>query len=256
VTTKWTIPPRRSLKTIFAALRREPLRTQVRVVCSFATGCAIGLKTSAAARSSALNVLCSAGVGAAEDETEAEAEAEAEPADPDACVPELVLVAEALVLAVAFAMDDEADEAADVAGLVACASEDVAWLTVETAVETTEVGFGGGGGGGEDDVGSGTFVLVGSGTLVLVGSGTVVLVGSGTEVLVGSGTVVVVKREGGPRASAVGAAPAAAAAQSRTHLAHRPICGYNRRAGRTVALRRGFEMTPSVSTGRFRRTRG
>jgi hypothetical protein len=230
VTTTWTIPPRRSLKTIFATLRREPLRTQVRVVCSFATGCAIGLKTSAAARSSALNCLCSAGVGVAEADAEAEAEAEAEPPEPDPCVPELVLVPEELVVAV-FEMEDEADEAADVAELVACASEDVAWLTVETAVETAEVGLGGGGGSGEDEVGSGTLVLVGSGTLVLVGSGTLVLVGSGTlvlvgsgtDVLVGSGTVVVVMSPGGPSASAVGAATAAAAAQSRIDLALRPL---------------------------------
>jgi hypothetical protein len=224
VTTKWTIPPRRSLKTIFATLRREPLRTHVRVVCSFATGCAIGLKTSAAARSSVLNCLCSAGVGV---EAEADAEAEAVPLEPDPCVAELVLVREELVV-VAFEKDDEA---ADDAELVACASEDVALLTVETAVETTEVGLGGGGGSGEDEVGSGTLVFVGSGTLVLVGigtlvlvgSGTVVLVGRGTDVLVGSGTVVVVMSPGGPSASAVGAATAAAAAQSRIDLALRPL---------------------------------
>jgi hypothetical protein len=237
VTTKWTIPPRRSLKTIFATLRREPLRTQVRVVCSFDTGWTIGLKTSAAACSSALNRRCSAGVGALEAEAEAEPEPEpeAEPPEPDACVPELVLVRDELVVVV-FDKDDEADEAADAAELVACASEDVALFTVETTVETTEVGFGGGG--GEDEVGSGTFVLVGSGTfvlvgsgtLVLVGSGTFVLVGSGTDVLVGSGTVVVVMSPGGPSASAVGAAIAAAAAQSRIDLALRPLTGIQPRS--------------------------
>jgi len=206
VTTKWTIPPRRSLKTIFATLRRLPLRTQVRVVCSFDTGWTIGLKTSAAARSSAGG------------------EAEAEPPEPGPCVPELVLVGDELVVAVF-----EADGVAEVAGLVACTSEDVALLTVETAVETTDVGFGGGGGevgsGTLVLVGSGTSVLVGSGTSVLVGSGTVVLVGSGADVLVGSGTVVVVRSPGGPSANAVGAASAAAAAQSRIDLAPRPVTG-------------------------------
>jgi hypothetical protein len=218
VTTKWTIPPRRSLKTIFAALRREPLRTQVRVVCSFDTGRTMGAKTSAAARSSALNLFCSAGVGA-EAEAAAEAEPVAVPVPEPAPVPEGWLEPEPeLVPEVVVTFDDTedtAEETVDVAELVVGASDDVTLLTVETMVETTDVGFGGG---GEDDVGSGTLVLVGSGTLVLVGSGTVVLVGS-----VGSGTVVVVRSEGGPSASAVGVATAAAAAQSRIDLAHRPL---------------------------------
>jgi hypothetical protein len=220
-------------------------------VCSFATGRTIGLKTIAAARSSALNLLCSARVGAAEAELEpdAEAETEAEPVDPDPCVPELVLVAEELALAVAFETDDEADEAADFAELVACASEDVTWLTVETTVETAEVGLAGGGGGGEEEVGSGTLVLVGSGTLVLVGSGTVVLVGSGTDVLVGSGTVVVVRSDGGPSASAVGAATAAAAAQSRIDLAHRPVTGIQPRSRAN-----GCGLRTQPSRGRFPRS--
>jgi hypothetical protein len=130
-------------------------------------------------------------------------------------------------LVVVVTLDETEDTAAgalDVAEVVVWASDVVTLLTVETTVETTLVGLGGGGGGGdgcEVDVGSG-----GGG-----GSGTVVVetgrdvVGSGTEVLVGSGTVVVVRSDGGPSASAVGAATAAAAAQSRIDLAHRPLTG-------------------------------
>ena len=235
VTTKWTTPPRRSRNTIFATLRRAPLRTQVRVVCSFATGCAIGAKTRAAACSAALNRLCSAGVGAVEAEADPElvAPAPEPPAPvPDCCAepePELapVLVPDPPLVVVTFdETEDAAEETPDVADVVVLASDEVTWLTVETTVETTLVGLGGGGGGGgggDDDVGSGTLVLVGSGTLVLVGSGTLVLVGSGTLVLVGSGTVVVVTSCGGSTARAVGAASAAAAAQSSIDLALRPL---------------------------------
>ena len=219
VTTKWTIPPRRSLKTIFAALRREPLRIQVRVVCSFETGCAIGANTRAAARSSVLNLRCSAGVGAVE------AEAGAEPvAEPSAPVPGCWLVPE---VDVTFdATEDTAEETLDDGEVVVCASNEVTLLTVETTVETTEVGLGGGGGGGDDDVGSGTLVDVGSGTLVDVGSGTVVVVGSGTLVDVGSGTVVV-----GNVACAVGetvpARPARRAQKAVESSAERLIWAYN-----------------------------
>ena len=86
VTTKWTTPPRRSLKTTFTTLRREPLRTQVRVVCSFDTGCASGRKTRAAAASAALNRLRSAGVGAeAVDDPEAVPVGEPATEPPDCC---------------------------------------------------------------------------------------------------------------------------------------------------------------------------
>jgi hypothetical protein len=64
------------LKTTFTTLRREPLRTHVRVVWSFDTGCTIGLKTTAAAASAALKRRCSAGVGAVAAEGEDEPEAE------------------------------------------------------------------------------------------------------------------------------------------------------------------------------------
>ena len=221
VTTKRTTPPRRSRKTIFVALRREPLRTQVRVVCSLDTGRTMGAKTTAAARSSALKRVCSAGVGAAE--AAPGAEPVAVPPEPEPVfVPEVVVTF------------DAAEETIGVAEVVVWAGDDVTLLTVETTVDTIDVGFGGGGGGGRDDdeVGSGTLVLVGSGTVVDVGSGTLVLVGSGTEVLVGSGTVVSIAR-------AVGAAIAAAAAQRRIDFGLRSlICGYNPASGRTVAARR------------------
>src|SRR5438270_663191 len=171
VTTKWTIPPRRSLKTIFAALRREPLRTQVRVVCSFDTGWTIGAKTRAAARSSVLNLLCSAGVRAAVAEADAVAEPVAVPVpEPEAPEPEpepqtvLVLVPDQpLVVVTLDETEDTAEETLDAAEVVVGASDEVTLLTVETTVETTDVGLGGGGGGGgggDDDVGSGTLVLV------------------------------------------------------------------------------------------------
>jgi hypothetical protein len=117
--------------------------------------------------------------------------------------PELELVPEAA----------DTVDVVDAAEVVVCAREDVALLTVETTVETTDVGLGGGGGGGggddvDVDVGSG-----GGGT----GSGTVVDVGSGTEVLVGSGTLVVVGSVGGggsPARASVGEAVAATAART------------------------------------------
>jgi hypothetical protein len=245
VRTKWTIPPRRSLKTIFVTLRREPLRTQVRVVCSFATGCATGAKTRAAARSSALNRLCSAGVGAEAAEADAEPVAVPVPEPPaPVCEPEpepaAVLVPGPPAVAATFdEADDTAEETLDFAEVVVCPRDDVTLLKVETTVETTDIGFGGGGGGGggggnDVDVGSGGGGT-GSGTVVDVGSGTLVLVGSGTEVLVGSGG------GGGPTASAIGAATAAAAAQSRIDLAHRGlIWRYNRAPARTVAVRGAF----------------
>src|SRR5437588_3377719 len=150
VTTKWTIPPRRSLKTIFAALRREPLRTHVRVVCSFDTGRTIGAKTRAAARSSVLNLLCSAGVGAAVAEADAVAEPVAVPVpEPEAPEPELepalVLVPDPpLVVVTLDETEDTAEETLDAAEVVVGASDEVTLLTVETTVETTDVGLGGG----------------------------------------------------------------------------------------------------------------
>ena len=171
-------------------------------------------------------------------------------------MPEPVLVPEppAEVELVFDDSEEAADETVDVAELVVPASEEVTWLTVETTVETTEVGLGGGGGGGgggDGDVGSGTLV-VGSGTLVDVGSGTVVDVGSGTEVLVGSGTVVVVRSGGGSPARAVGAASVATATQKRTVFdPRRLICGYNPARARTVAGQASSERL-GVSSGQAR----
>jgi hypothetical protein len=185
-------------------------------MCSFATGCVTGAKTIAAAASAALKRRSLAAVAADEDEAEAEpfgAPAPGPLAPAPDVVPELVLVAEPAVVVVTFDTDNEAVDTADDAELVVWARDDVAWLTVETTVETMLVEL----------VGSGTLVLVGSGTVVDVGSGTDVLVGSGTLVDVGSGTVVSI-------ASAVGAAIAAAAAQSTTDLAHRPLTGIQLRS--------------------------
>jgi hypothetical protein len=171
-----------------------------------------------------LNCLCSAGIGAAEADEEPVAVPEVpEPLAPEPLAPEPLAPVLVPGDVVTFEAEDTADDTAGVAEVVVGVSDEVTLLTVETTVETTEVG---GGGGGDDDVGSGTLVEVGSGTLVDVGSGTVVLVGSGTLVDVGSGTVVV-----GKVACALGetvpATPASRAQKAIDSGARRLICVYN-----------------------------